>query len=144
MKVLFVCKSNIGRSPAAAFFFNTYSQKHHATSAGIRDVEEGEREIKNIPSAQGTIQSFLKYGFDVSNFERRQITEDIFNDADRVYVLMEKHEKDLPTYITDSPKIIFHPFINGKELKGEDRENLTKDIIQFAQNLAESLDKDLE
>ncbi len=144
MKVLFICKSNIGRSPAAAFFFNTYSQKHQATSAGIRDVEENEREIKNIPSAQGTIQSFLKYGFDLSNFQRRQISEDIFNDADRVYVLMEKHEKDLPPYIIDSPKAIFHPFINGKELEWEDRDNLTKDIIQFAQNLAQTLESEIE
>ena len=144
MKVLFICKSNIGRSPAAAFFFNTYSRKHQATSAGIRDVEENEREIKNISSAQSTIQSFLKYGYDLSNFSRRQVTEDIFNDADRVYVLMEKHEKNIPTYITDSPKANFHPFVNGKELEGEDRDNLTKDIIQFAQNLAQSLDTEIE
>ena len=142
MKILFICKSNIGRSPAAAFFFNARSKKHYAVSAGIRDVEEHEREIKNIPSAENTIQSFLKYGCDLSNFNRRQVTEAICNDADKIYVLMETHEKDIPEYIKNNAKVIFHPFTNGKELQGEERENLTKDIKQFAEDLADSLDNE--
>ena len=35
MKVLFVCKSNIGRSQMAEAFFNKFSKNHKAISAGI-------------------------------------------------------------------------------------------------------------
>src|SRR3989338_10979201 len=61
MKILFICKSNVGRSQMAPAFFNKLSKKHKAVGAGTHV-----RENENQSLHEFVIQSMAESGYDLS------------------------------------------------------------------------------
>ena len=144
MKVLFVCKSNIGRSQSAEFFFNNHAKHSTASSAGIKPIQEQERLIKDIPWAQWAITALQKYWYDMSDKARIQLTQQMIDTVDKVYILMEELEENLPEFLKNNPKVMFHSFQNTKNLGEDERDKTTQEIKKFAEDIAESLDKQEE
>lgn len=102
MKILFVCKSNAGRSQMAAAFFNRLSQKHQAIDAGNK-VEESKREGISIPSP--VIDCMKELGYDLSKNIRKQVTPEMAEEAEKI-IMMDK-QKDVPAFLKGSNKIIY-------------------------------------
>jgi arsenate reductase len=100
MKVLFICRANVGRSQMAPAFFNTLSTKHHAIGAG---THVGDNE--GLPLQELVIKCMAELGYDLSKKKRRQLTPEIAHEAHKIIVMNEKD--DLPPYLNDSPKLIF-------------------------------------
>ena len=106
MKVLFVCRSNTGRSPCAEGFFNNMSKRSKSVSAGL-DVKK--TKVEGLPPGPGMIRAMKRYRIDISRIKRKQLTRKMVQKAGRVVVLLEKPEhRFLPKYLKKpSSKISF-------------------------------------
>ncbi|MDE1827919.1 MAG: low molecular weight phosphatase family protein, partial [Candidatus Micrarchaeota archaeon] len=92
MKILFVCRGNIGRSQMAEAFFAKMSKKNSATSAGTHSREEGVEGVKLGIGRWDTPDAMKEIGFDVSDKVSKQLTPEMINSADRVIVIMTDEE----------------------------------------------------
>jgi len=99
MKILFVCRSNAGRSQMAEAFFNKFSANDKAVSAGTH-VEK-----KKLPDF--VVKCMKDLGYDISHKTRRKIIQSVANASDKIIVIMEpKERKLLPDYVKKSGKTI--------------------------------------
>jgi protein-tyrosine-phosphatase len=99
MNILFVCKANVGRSQMAESLFGMLS-KHNVMSAGT-DVKKGD-EGKGLHDY--VIGCLSEMRSDTSGSYRKQLTREIADWADRIYVMTDW--KDVPDYL-DYSKIKF-------------------------------------
>ena len=104
MKVLFICKANVGRSQMAEAFFNRLSKKNRAKSAGAKT---GERRGLTLSRSKAinVIKSMKFAGFDISANRSKQLTRSAFDAADKVIVMTER--ENMPEYARKSRKVIF-------------------------------------
>ena len=100
MKVLFICRANVGRSQMATAFFNKLSTKHHAVGAG---THVGDNE--GLLLQELVIKCMAELGYDLSKETRKQLTPQIAHEADKIVFMNEK--EDVPPYLSDSPKVMF-------------------------------------
>ena len=107
MKVLFVCKFNVGRSQMAEAFFNKLSKKNHSTSCGVDPyyVKRYDAKVANYPKSK-VVDVMAEMGIDVSRNRIKMADRRMVEDADVVIAIMsnDRAKKDLPKYIADSPK----------------------------------------
>ena len=115
MKILFVCRGNIGRSQMAKEFFNSLSSKENiADACGTRVGEfEGQR-IRDVQtnSVEDDIRSMNEVGLDISNNSRKNITEEMVEESDVVIVMAEKDT--WPEYLLGNPKVVYWEVENPK------------------------------
>lgn len=102
MRVLFVCKSNVGRSQIAEAFFNSVSGQNIAASAGITPKDEG-YEGRKIGEAGPTITAAMReFKIDVSEQVSKQLTEGMVHDADLIVYM---HQGELPALLRGNQKV---------------------------------------
>ncbi len=103
MKVLFVCKANVGRSQMAEAIFNSLAGgKATANSAG---VYPGSYEGKRISETGPNVTACMKdMGLDVSDKLSKKLTEGMASNADIVVSMVSKDT--LPSYLQSSAKLI--------------------------------------
>ncbi len=103
IKVLFICKGNVGRSQMAEAIFNSLaSNKAIAASAG---VDPGSYEGKRISEAGPNVTACMKdIGLNVSDRVSKKLTEDMVSNADVVVSMVSKDM--LPDYLQSSAKLI--------------------------------------
>ncbi|MBX4198591.1 low molecular weight phosphatase family protein [Candidatus Parcubacteria bacterium] len=106
MKILFICKGNVGRSQIAeALFVKLSNNKAEAISAGTK-ISGSEQPIGELlPQIQEVLDVMNEEGIDVSTYVRKQLTEKMVEDSDKVIAIIEDTEV-LPDYLTNSPKLI--------------------------------------
>ena len=108
MKILFICAGNVGRSQIAEAIFNNIAQgKYTAISAGTK-VKRGDsnREGQKIKDKDMNIVAVMKeIGIDISDYTRKQLTPEMFDEADKVIVM--NPSENIPEYVKQSPKTIF-------------------------------------
>jgi len=115
MKILFVCRGNIGRSQMAKEFFNASCKDGYSADAcGTRVGEFEGQLIKDIQndSVEDDIRAMREVGLDVSNNARKNITPDLVENADRVIVMAERDT--LPEYLLSNPKVTYWEIENPK------------------------------
>ena len=135
MKILFVCRGNVGRSQMATAIFNKLSRKHHAFSAG---THVGEKEGQQIHDY--VIEAMGEFGLDLLKNKRKQLNMEMVREADKVIILCEKREKrDFPEYLKNLRKVIYWQVEDGK---GRDYEFHIKMRDQI-KNLVEKLVKEI-
>lgn len=110
MRVLFVCKANVGRSQMASAFFNRYSKKNHSLSAG---TEVGGKEGLGLD--ESVVGCMKEEGLDLVNNKRKQLTEEMAEVADKIIVMTE--EENWPFYLRDNPKVMVWEI---EDAKGKD------------------------
>jgi len=102
MKILFICKSNIGRSQMAEVFFNETNPEHKAISAGSHVKEE--REGKVISTVTEKILTCMKeLDLDVKDQIMNQVTSEMVDSVDKVVSITPK--ETLPDYLQNSSKL---------------------------------------
>ena len=102
MKVLFVCRGNVGRSTIAAALFTKYSGIK-AFSAGTKVLENENQKIKEIVLAEPVIRFIGKEGIDVSENTRTQLTPEMIPEFDKIIVMAEP--ETIPEYLSKSDKM---------------------------------------
>ena len=103
MKVLFICKANVGRSQMAEAIFDSLANgKATASSAG---VDPGSYEGKRIDEIGPNVTACMKdIGLDVSNKVSKKITKNMVNNADIVVSMVSRDV--LPSYLQSTAKLI--------------------------------------
>lgn len=106
MKVLFICKGNVGRSQIAeALLRKLTDNKVSASSAGTK-LSGPEQPIGELtPQIQEVLDVMSEEGIDVSKAMRNQLTEKMVREADKVIAIIEDEEQ-LPDYLSQSSKLI--------------------------------------
>ena len=102
MKVLFVCRGNVGRSTMAAVLFTEYSGIK-AFSVGTKVLENENQKIKEIVLAEPVIRFIGKEGIDVSENTRTQLTPEMIQEFDKIIVMAES--ETIPEYLSKSDKM---------------------------------------
>jgi len=95
MKILFICKWNVGRSQIAEELFNKYSKKHRAISAGTHALRFKDQKLKDF--AYEVVKVMQEKGIDVGNKIPSQLSPELAKSSDRIIVLTDK--SDLPEFI---------------------------------------------
>jgi len=125
MKILFVCRGNVGRSQMAAVLFTKYSGIK-AFSAGTKVFEGENQKIKDIPIAEPVIMFMEKEGIDVSENNRIQLTPEMVQEFDRIIVMAEP--ETIPEYLSNSSKMEFWDIEDPKGMNDEGYEKIISQI----------------
>lgn len=105
MKILFVCKGNVGRSQIAEVLYKNLHPEASVFSAGTA-ISGPEQPIGELmPGIREVLDVMQEEGIDVSGNIRKQLTEEMVENVDKVVVIME-HTESLPEYLAQSPKLI--------------------------------------
>ncbi len=104
MKLLFVCKSNFGRSQMAEAIFNQLSKKYQAFSAGIEEGRVTGRQLKNFPEHENLFLCMDEMGIDLREKRSKLLTSEMVSQADKVVVMADKDS--WPAYLRNSDKVI--------------------------------------
>ena len=136
MKILFICKGNVGRSQIAeALFKKKYGDSHEVFSAGTA-LSGPEQPIGELmPNIKEVLDVMQEEGMDVSMYIRNQMTEKMVADADKVVAIVED-EVELPEYLSNSPKLIRW---NVADPKGKDLAT-TREIKDQIKKLIDTLE----
>lgn len=106
MKILFLCKGNVGRSLFAERMYNKLTNSNDAISAGTKiSPENFNKTLKEqLPTSANVIQVMAEEDIDVSNHIRKVITSEMVKEAD---ILIDMAQQDtVPDFVLKHPKYI--------------------------------------
>jgi len=115
MKILFVCRANVGRSQIAEELFNHYTLDHIGLSAGTHATEHQGKKLKEF--AHDVVAVMKEMGIDVSEKTPLQLKPEIADFVDKIIAIT--HKEDLPSYVIASTKV---EFWNIPDAAGKDYE----------------------
>ncbi len=113
MKILFVCKGNVGRSQFAEGLFKKYIFGDYYVASAGTTLSGPEQMISEIPGAINVIETMKEEEIDVSRSYRNQLSEKMINDFDKVIMILDDNDP-LPEYISNNPNIIYWKVDNPK------------------------------
>lgn len=122
MKILFVCRGNVGRSQAAMALYNADADKQAlsaGTIVGSQTTTVGER-----PGASAIVEVMIEEGLDISKNTSTQITPEMVEEFDKVVVMAEL--ESVPDWLKDDPKTELWDIPDLKDVSVEEaRETLS-------------------
>jgi protein-tyrosine-phosphatase len=123
MKIVVICKGNVGRSQIAEALFRKYYPEMQVVSAGTA-ISGPEQPIGELmPHIQEVLDVMNEEKIDVSSYVRKQLTENMVRRADAVIAIIEDTSL-LPLYVANSKKLVHW---NVADPKGQDLET-TREI----------------
>ena len=111
MKLLFICTGNTCRSPMAQAIF-----QHMAAERGLVAVSDsaGVRAVQGAPVSKNAVIALRNlFGIDGFAHASQPVSRELFDEADRIVTLTEKHRRCLEEDFGPSDKIISFPFSVG-------------------------------
>jgi protein-tyrosine-phosphatase len=124
MKVLFVCRSNVGRSQAAMALYNKLIG-NDAISAGI-EVDDETKRVGERKGAEALIEALKSEGVDISSNTSKQVTKDIVANTDKIITLVPKSL--VPEWLKVNPKVIIWDTPEVKDASLEEAKLIVRDI----------------
>lgn len=135
MKILFVCRANVGRSQFAESIFNNLSKKHNAISAG---VAPGKWEGKGLHQAKYMLPALTEIGINAHSNISKKLTEEMINSADKIFVLGVDKEK-WPEFLKKSKKVTYwsikDPAHGDMQVHRNSREEIREKILELLQEI---------
>lgn len=139
MKILFVCRGNVGRSQMAEAIFNkTVKDGSNSDSAGTLVFnKDGESRngvmLKNTKGAEEVIKSMAEIDIDINENKRTQLTEMMLNEYDKVVVMAEI--ENVPEYVKEIDKIIYWEVEDPKGMSLEETSKIRDQIAGLVHSL---------
>jgi len=96
MKILFICRANVGRSQMAEAIFNSLTSDHIASSAGLNPPPQWEGQ--KLSKTKYVAPCLLEIGLDVSENISKRLSEKHVAEADHIIVIGEKN--NWPDFLT--------------------------------------------
>lgn len=138
MKILFVCRGNVGRSQMAAALLQKYTDNRLEVASAGTKLSGPEQPIGELmPATNEVIEVMNEIGVDVSNNLRRQITEEMATAYDRIILTVDDNDP-VPEYLLNNPRVVRWdvPDPKGKDLEFTRgvREQLSKLVKRLIAN----------
>ncbi len=139
MKILFICKGNVGRSQMAeALLRKLIPNKIDVISAGIK-ISGPEQPIGELmPQIKEVLDVMKEENIDVSSYIRKQLTEEMVNDSDKIITIIENSEP-IPEYLSKSTKMIRWDVPDPKGMNLSDTRKIKNQIKLILQDFIKSL-----
>ena len=132
MKVLFICRGNVGRSQMAEALFTKYTGMR-AFSAGTKVFKNENQKIKEILLAEPVVRFMKKEGINIGKNIRTQINSKMIKQFDKIIIMAEP--ETIPAYLSNNDKIEIWDIKDPKGLSDKDYEKIIsqikKNIKQF-------------
>jgi len=129
MKVLFICRGNVGRSQMAEALFTKYTGMK-AFSAGTKVFKDRNQKIKEISLAEPVVRFMKKEGIDIRKNIRTQISPKMIKRFDKIIIMAEP--ETIPSYLSSNDKIEIWDI---KDPKGMSDKDYKKIISQIKNNI---------
>ncbi len=132
MKILFVCRGNVGRSQMAEALFKQQTTDHEVLSAGTRVVSKtgesrhGQTLRDLMPAADNVILALRKKGIEAAENTRTQLDEEMVSWADIIVTMAEPNTA--PDYLANSLKAIYWDVKDPKETTLAEHESILQEI----------------
>jgi len=139
MKILFVCRGNVGRSQMAEEIFKQKVHgAHTAFSAGTwvfdKDgVSMHGKKLHEFEAVREVLASLQELGLNANENQRDQLSEEMMNEADIVVVMAEEHT--IPDYVKQSPKVRYWEVVDPKGMNQEDTNKIRDQIARHVDEL---------
>jgi len=144
MKILFVCRANIGRSQMASSLFKSLTDKHEVRSAGTKVIDSLTGEsmdgqlLKNKKGAENVILVLKEIGINVEENSRTQLSPDMVEWADKIFCMAEP--ENIPDYLAQSPKLTRWKIVDPKGTAYEAHKEILLQIQGLVKELIENID----
>jgi protein-tyrosine-phosphatase len=136
--ILFICHGNVARSQFAAALYRARTG-HEAASAGthVRPEKTGAVLIDDGEAARRAVSHFKRItGIDISVMQRKPLTRDLAEKADRIIVLTKR--EDVPEWLFQYKKNIdFWDVADPHDMDFEDYRKTTEIIQEKVTRLAD-------
>lgn len=145
MKVLFVCRGNVGRSQIAeAIFKRLTAEKHLVESAGTeaRGSEGKDLDgmiLKDRASSRYAIECLREIGIDISDNLIKRLTPEMVESSDKIIVMAKPDA--VPAFLKDTEKIIYWD-VNDPD--GQTIETHRKIRVEIQKLVAELIEKSVK
>ena len=126
MKILFVCKGNVGRSQMAEGLYRLYGDKNNAVISAGTKLGGPEEPIINL-DAENVLAVIKEEGGDISGATRKQLSQDMVDSGDRVYFLRDENDP-FPDLLKNNPKVEIWEVQNPKNTDLETHRKIKDDI----------------
>ncbi|MFA5987209.1 MAG: low molecular weight phosphatase family protein [Candidatus Paceibacterota bacterium] len=143
MKILFVCRGNVGRSQMAEAIFNTRAgSEHRAFSVGTmtRD-KDGEssygKSLQEMEAAKEVLVSLKELGIDASANKVDQLDEQMMQDADIIIAMSEDYAT--PDFLKNSAKARYWEVPDPKGMNQSDTNKVRDKIIEYVDALIDEI-----
>jgi protein-tyrosine-phosphatase len=119
MKILTICRANVGRSQILAGLLEKTFPRHTVISAGTRVVSSATGEsrhgtrLEETSGSEKVIEVLKEEGIDWSGKIRTQLVPGMLEGIDRVIVMSEPEH--IPEYLKTHPKMIYWEVADLKE-----------------------------
>ncbi len=126
MRVLFICKANVGRSQMAEGIFNKLANgRATAFSAGADPGSYEGNRLKDVGPI--VVRCMKERGMDVSEKVSKRITKEMVDDADMVISMVSMDM--LPGYLNGSKKIVLWKIEDPKNMDYEGQVKIRDQIF---------------
>lgn len=137
MKILFVCRGNVGRSQMAEGLFTKTMPQHDVVSAGTK-LSGPEQSLESLMPDNPVVAVMAEIGVDMSKSIRKQVTPEMAHDADKIILVVDEHDP-IPEYLAQNDKTITwnvpDPKGQSLEFHREVRDQIAAKIEDFVTGL---------
>jgi len=142
MKVLFVCRGNVGRSQIAeAIFKQLTAEKYPVESAGTeaRGSEGKDLDgmiLKDRVSSKYAIECLKEIGVDISDNLIKRLTPEMVESSDKIIVMAKPDA--VPAFLKNSEKVIYWDVSDPDGLTLETHRLIRDEIQKLVEELVEN------
>lgn len=144
IKILFVCRANVGRSQMAEVVFNTLSKgSHKVMSAGTsvsngKDSSEDGKRIQYGTLSSPIMESLAEINIRLKEATANQLTQKMIEEADIIISMAELENE--PDYLRQSNKYEHWDVADPKKLSLEETNIIRDDIVNRVNSLIARID----
>lgn len=125
MKILFVCRGNVGRSQMAAEFYNKLYPGDAESAGTIVDLPG--QKLKDRRKLVEVVVVMKEYGIDMSENQRTQLTSAMLDKYDKIIVMAEP--ETIPDYLHGNSRVEIWNVEDAKD-KPLDKARIIRDQIK--------------
>jgi len=142
MKILFVCRGNVGRSQMAeAILKQATNDEHSVQSAGVEARGSEGKDLngmllKNRASSKHVIEVLKEIGIDISNNYIKRLTPKMVKNADKIIAILKPEA--VPELLEENEKVIYWNVVDPDEQTLEfhrkTRDEIKRLVEEFVRN----------
>jgi protein-tyrosine-phosphatase len=141
MRLLFICRGNVGRSQIAeAIFSQIVSDRHYVQSAGVEAMGSDGTDLdgvllKDRASSKYAIEAMKDLGVDISNKRIKRLTPLMVQNADKIIAILKPEA--VPDFVKSSGDVTYWDIVDPDEQSLEFYKKTRDEVKEFVKKFIE-------